>query len=254
MQSQQRAKLQSLWETVSDDGFERVLKKHTIVPSKFLKENGIILLPYNIETHDVDKSNSSTNFAHGTPILFQPAPLDLFQRYAVDVNAFKSPSLKSVYDNYHKFDAAEGREGLRQEFWPTEFTGEVASFLEKWAFGSFPRDLPRQYRPHLPDHFEIRKPPNYPGGLYDGGRFNGKNWYTQVFEYENKPDGNPYPHVLLLSCQRRTAQKNNIMRGELAVILTAIRNRAFQKTAPEEDHEDSEIGCDEDDDEFEEFE
>ena len=83
--------------------------------------------------------------------------------------------------------------------------------------------------------------------MYAGGKFDGRRWSADVFEYEEKPNGSPYPHVLMLSCQRNIAHEKSIMRGELALILTAMRNRAFQKVEEDLEDDDSDEEFDDDD-------
>lgn len=53
-------------------------------------------------------------------------------------------------------------------------------------------------------------------------------WGTDVYEFDPKPNGEPYPHVILLTHQHSSCSENSILRGELEVIVTAMRNRANQ--------------------------
>ncbi|KAF4982864.1 hypothetical protein F66182_17093, partial [Fusarium sp. NRRL 66182] len=223
LQSLRRSLLDRIWKEVTDSNFEQRLQQDDVVPSEVLSANGIIILGF-----DIEKADAPENSPHDSPILFKPAPRDFFQRNHIDLNGFESSRDRDHYYSLHKYRPSDGNEWLREEFWPKEFSRVVADYLEHWAFRDFPRKLEDSILPHLPDNFGIRKP-SYPGGLYAGGKFDGRRWSADVFEYEEKPNGSPYPHVLMLSCQRNIAHEKSIMMGELALILTAMRNRAFQK-------------------------
>lgn len=154
MDSLRRDKLYRLWKTVTNDAeFERTLERDTVVPSRFLNQNGIMLLEYDIEKIDADG-----NFTHNSPVLFRPAPREFFQRYHIDVNGFDSPWDRDCYMNYRKCNPRDGNEHVPEKWRPKEFTYHVAIFLEKWAFGSFPREIPGNISPYFPDNYGIRKP------------------------------------------------------------------------------------------------
>lgn len=153
LQDQQRGKLEALWRIVYDDNMERMLEKDAVVPASFLAQNGIVLLPF-----DIEKTDAAANSEHNSPILFKPASRDFFQQYPIDVNAFTCPLTKDLYINYHKRTPEEGNEGVDPRWWPKHFTDVVYHLLNRWAYGEFPRHLPEDMHPYLPDNFGMRSP------------------------------------------------------------------------------------------------
>lgn len=56
------------------------------------------------------------------------------------------------------------------------------------------------------------------------------SWETRIYEYDSKrPDGSAlYPHLILLGVQSCNGVPGTISHGELTLIVTAMRCRAYQ--------------------------
>lgn len=63
-------------------------------------------------------------------------------------------------------------------------------------------------------------------------------WGNFVYEYDPKSYGALYPHVILLSNQHHQCKGDEILRGELEVIITAMRNRAIQQKGERDQDDD----------------
>lgn len=63
-------------------------------------------------------------------------------------------------------------------------------------------------------------------------------WGASLFEFDPEPgNGALHPHIILLSDQHHICEEGEILRGELEVILTAMRNRAIQTKNDEDDYD-----------------
>jgi hypothetical protein len=57
-----------------------------------------------------------------------------------------------------------------------------------------------------------------------------RDWTTHdIYEYDIDSWGRQHPHVILLSYQSHIGHEKSIMRGELAPLITAMRNRAHER-------------------------
>jgi hypothetical protein len=59
----------------------------------------------------------------------------------------------------------------------------------------------------------------------------------ETFEYERSREGRLRPHVILITAQDCNGRDGSILLGELAQIITAMRNRAIQPRVDENGEE-----------------
>lgn len=84
-----------------------------------------------------------------------------FFRETISMSTDSTLNGTDCYMNYRKCNARDDNEHVPEKWRPKEFTDHVATFLEKWAFGSFPRRIPVNISPYFPDNHGIRKPLYY---------------------------------------------------------------------------------------------
>lgn len=73
-------------------------------------------------------------------------------------------------------------------------------------------------------------------GFRRSGRLNDIRWKTRIYEYNQTSNGRPaYPHLILLGVQSCDGYTNTISLGELTLIVTAMRSRAYQPAEFDED-------------------
>ncbi|EEA27717.1 hypothetical protein TMatcc_003987 [Talaromyces marneffei ATCC 18224] len=236
--SEVRTRLDSLLETVIDDKeTQKALSPDVDIPSQFLETHGITL-----EFHEFDNTSNSAskNIDLDPPILFDYCSPNFFQQHPVDLDAFTDPKWMKPTLHYAKF---------KKDMPLMSRVSYAAHYLHRWAGGG---GLPRKgVLPGALSTCELRGLVSVTGrhALYTGLGFNNNvahQYNVWIFEYDSvdKRFGSNKPHLILLGEIRDVGHEGSILYGELALLLTAMRNRAFQRAVfkyPDSD-EDSEKG------------
>ena len=78
------------------------------------------------------------------------------------------------------------------------------------------------------------------GFLFDN--YVGHTYRAAILEYDNQKYGGNKPHLILLGEVPYIAHEGSILYGELALLITAMRNRAYQPYVSEGQDSDDETG------------
>ncbi|OJJ88008.1 uncharacterized protein ASPGLDRAFT_1506007 [Aspergillus glaucus CBS 516.65] len=202
-----RKHLDFLWDNLVKDGAS-IVRKDGGVDDNVLDEYNIL----RVSQFDFENLGSEN--------LFDPMPLDELQKYPVDTS-----SLLYHFREYKPEKCGKGSSG--------------------WAMGSRPnaydmlevRDLERLEQPH-PFFLNGRAGwhDQYPATYKRSGRPYSGNLFLEIFQEDKQ-----YAHLTISAYQPCNGKEGSILFGELAIIITAMRNRANQlKVGVEYEGEDDE--------------
>jgi hypothetical protein len=194
------------------------------------------------------------------PILFRPLPHSTLKNHPIDMEKvhddeflaqqmdfldYDRPSTDSEHDNRGHIKRAR----------------EALCYLEGYAGGGFPRTgIPAPYT-RLRNFLDItpiglvflssspsgmidcnssQHPKSFPAWRRTFPRHPFKQWldYQTVLEYRKKNNIPVHPHLILMTMQSSIGREDSILLGELAPIITAMRNRAFQPLTTEGEEDD----------------
>ncbi|KAL4779202.1 hypothetical protein BJX76DRAFT_361998 [Aspergillus varians] len=192
------------------------------------------------------------------PILFKPRSHSAVTAYPIDPNVYDPGNIiGGAKLDFMVYNPPDKIENIHHTRWsPGHRANTVADYLTSWALGRFPRKLPndvadlgRLYHitPITMSHPII---PDTPG--FGGGRTLENWWRSEIYEYESRDtDGGEgfLPHIILVTTQSCNGHHGSVIQGELAAIVTAMRNRSRQPTVWECEDSDEDMylkfGCNE---------
>ncbi|QKX64284.1 uncharacterized protein TRUGW13939_11457 [Talaromyces rugulosus] len=211
-----RNTLNSLWTKVlDDDKMSGSLGVDGDVLGGFLEKHNIRLVSHDFEITEVEDSHP--------PVLFAPCPQHFLDEHPIEPEKCDDPKFGNPFYKFPDYEAG----GTWME--PEESSLRVARYLEKWAYNGFPRKG-TDVVDCLPTKRGIT-PVRFPHGLLLGEgllRSGEKGWKTNIYEYDIGFWGEQHPHIILCSQQSEVGHENCIMHGELAQLITAMRNRAHE--------------------------
>ncbi|RDW76600.1 uncharacterized protein DSM5745_06592 [Aspergillus mulundensis] len=224
-----RNRLDTLWKVVLSSATDEQLEQDNVIPDSLLKAHNIRLSRHTF-TADYE-TNSSYNppilFCSRAPRLMRETPInpqDFDENCPVGDKALKYPNYVAppagVINIYHT------------RWCPTKRTVSATKYLEKWALNGFPRRLP----PGVVDmatNCDIQWV-GVPHPIYPDSRGFHRSWpvtnewESRIYECGHMLEQTDFPHVILITHHSCNGHEGSIMQGELAAIITAMRNRADQ--------------------------
>ncbi|KAL4919837.1 hypothetical protein BDW62DRAFT_199557 [Aspergillus aurantiobrunneus] len=213
-----RTKLDKLWKKVVDPNMP--LEDDKTVPGDFLKEHNIHLISHEFQISSPTEANLSLN----PPLLFKHRPRSDLVAHPINPDGYDSYDIiGSAELNFREFKppcqyrkhpsvSLESSDVLDVGIW---LPHGVLNLRQLWGIN--PVNAPH---PKLPDI-----------SGFEGGSTVYNRWDTEVYEYdmEGKRDlQSSHPHTILVSTQSSNGKDQTIFQGELAAIVTAMRNRSRQ--------------------------
>ncbi|KAL3485150.1 hypothetical protein BJX62DRAFT_243203 [Aspergillus germanicus] len=234
-----RHRLRSLWTSLTDRSMDQRLEGERVVPSKFLADNNITLT---METFSFSNTGAE-NLNKKPPILFLPRPQSIITEHPINFyDEFFTMTTSEGFTEADPSPAIQVQKILDADSIHFHRGCSLAHYIENWVTDGYPRFLPTGCpnfatlcgiqgvaNPHALN-VETRGFWRYQGPL-------NTRWETRIYEYsDQRPDGRPLlPHLILLGVQSCNGIANTISLGELTTIVTAMRCRAHQPAAFDED-------------------
>ncbi|KAL5338921.1 hypothetical protein BJX70DRAFT_179811 [Aspergillus crustosus] len=187
-----------------------------IIPAAALEQLNIIL-----HRHDFELTASAeTNLSYDPPILFEFQAASLLDEHPIapkpgDTHDYSPGYLNGIY-RYALGQQARSR--------------SLAKYVIDWTLAGYPRALPKGFGT-MAELCNIT-PVGVPHALHPNAlgfvrylRHPGTCWLSYLYEYTTPPHT---PHLLIVNTISCTGEDYAITHGELAVLVTAMRNRALQ--------------------------
>ncbi|KAL2824419.1 hypothetical protein BDW59DRAFT_147628 [Aspergillus cavernicola] len=242
-----RTKLDKIWNDVVAPTLDQQLLKDNVVPDRFLQYHKIRIISHDFKLSDTE----TTNLSLDPPVLFKPRPPSAVTDYPINPNGYEPGYLIGSDElKFLDFNPPANIENVLHTRWSPSNRGSWLSwYLANWALGRFPRRLP----PHVISLGQLYNisPVIAPHPMlteifgFSGGYLHGKTWDTDIYEYNMTNAAGQklfLPHTITISIQSSNGHNGSIIHGELASIVTAMRNRARQPTVwtPEDSDEEAE--------------
>ncbi|OKL62289.1 hypothetical protein UA08_02309 [Talaromyces atroroseus] len=232
----QREKLESLWSYVVSNKMKQELLKDNVVPQQLLDDKAILLVPHVFEdVHDFNWRCSVESLTPNMalpPVLF--SPFKSLGDHPIDLDAM-DPISRQAATTFVEYGSPD-LSGYANTS-PYSCPGYFSHRIQNWAEGA---QIRRQIPPgdlNLTEFRGITPVHKYQGLLADSGFYDlwRDGWDTMIYEYDKEHFDAILLHVILLTSQGNKDYNGSMLRGELAVILTAMRNRAIQTVKHEEE-------------------
>ncbi|KAN0073196.1 hypothetical protein V8E54_008416 [Elaphomyces granulatus] len=196
------------------------------IPDKDLEKYQIQHIHFDFEKY----AGESLDISPNPPILFRPLSSKFFNQHPIDMEVLGDSEVQELLD-FPDYNPSTDPEAWDYGLWGADSCArQICSQLTVWAY-DIPRvgvsrtflhlfnvDIMSNSNPFLRDTTGLRS--KYPT--------HHQSWDTmEIFEYERR-EGHLRPHIILITAQDCNGRDGSILLGELAQIITAMRNRAIQ--------------------------